>query len=95
MDKNAELTLNALRIECAAAETGCVSLWHQTKDLIELVNDSSLSHRGTALMRESLLEASTKISEAMNLITPVKDLLEVIVPDPALAAVDGDADGVG
>jgi hypothetical protein len=94
MNTATERTLTEIRIESASAERDCVDLWHKTKHLLDLVNSGDVPHRGTYVIREPLLDASQKISEAMNAISAVKDLLEMIVPDPALAQVDGDADGV-
>lgn len=92
MDNNVKTVLTDLRSETGSAESGCVNLWHSIKRLLEIVNDDALSHRGTALMREQLLDASEKISEGMNALSSVKDLLDLVVPFEL--AVDGDADGV-
>jgi len=94
MDQNTERILTDLRIESAAVERQCVNLWHDVKRLLDLVNSDGLPHRGTYVLREPLLEANVKISEAMNLVSSVKDILEMVVPDPLIASIDGDADGV-
>lgn len=91
MDSATKLTLSELRIQFGSTQSQIVQSWHGTDTLLNLLNSDTLTVRGTALMREQVIEARKKISEGLNLLTPVQELLEMVVP---FKLPEDDADGV-
>jgi hypothetical protein len=74
-------SLHELRIQLTATEQGVVEIWRQfDSNVLPLFDNRGLSRSQVTLMREQVIEARFKISEVMQLIAPVRELLDLVVP---------------